>query len=145
MLIEVPYLVKSCGVAEGDWGCRMSKVPVAELASLLNDWNMEIKKDHADEAERLFAKAKQAVEEIDDADILMYYSLLEKRHHILMYNLRGQKGNVSTKSIEGHYGKKMMICLIALLIILIFMRVCMNSIRGIMRLHYRCIKVRKSS
>ncbi|CAM5417418.1 aspartate phosphatase [Bacillus safensis FO-36b] [Bacillus safensis subsp. safensis] len=84
----------------------MSKVPVAELASLLNDWNMEIKKDHADEAERLFAKAKQAVEEIDDADILIYYSLLEKRHHILMYNLRGQKGNVSTKSIEGHYGKK---------------------------------------
>lgn len=84
----------------------MSKVPVAELASLLNDWNMEIKKDHADEAERLFVKAKQAVEEIDDADILMYYSLLEKRHHILMYNLRGQKGNVSKKSIEGHYGKK---------------------------------------
>ncbi|MCM2988305.1 tetratricopeptide repeat protein [Bacillus safensis] len=84
----------------------MSKGPVAELASLLNDWNMEIKKDHADEAERLFAKAKQAVEEIDDADILIYYSLLEKRHHILMYNLRGQKGNVSKKSIEGHYGKK---------------------------------------
>lgn len=106
MLIEVPYLVNSCVLAEGDWGCRMSKVPVAELASLLNDWNMEIKKDHADEAERLFAKAKQAVEEIDDADILIYYSLLEKRHHILMYNLRGQKGNVSTKSIEGHYGKK---------------------------------------
>ncbi|MFB8734684.1 hypothetical protein ACEQPO_14595 [Bacillus sp. SL00103] len=47
-------------------GCRMSKIPVAELASLLNDWNMEIKKDHADEAERLFAKAKQAVEETDD-------------------------------------------------------------------------------
>ncbi|MCY9673638.1 tetratricopeptide repeat protein [Bacillus pumilus] len=84
----------------------MSKIPVAELASLLNDWNMEIKKDHADEAERLFAKAKQAVEEIDDADILMYYSLLEKRHHILMYNLRGQKGSVSTKSIEGLHGKK---------------------------------------
>ncbi|MGM0916970.1 tetratricopeptide repeat-containing protein [Bacillus sp. GBSW19] len=84
----------------------MSKIPVAELASLLNDWNMEIKKDHADEAERLFAKAKQAVEEIDDADILMYYSLLEKRHHILMYNLRGQKGSVSTRSIEGHHGKK---------------------------------------
>lgn len=106
MLIEVPYLVKSCDAAEGDWGCRMSKIPVAELASLLNDWNMEIKKDHADEAERLFAKAKQAVEEIDDADILMYYSLLEKRHHILMYNLRGQKGSVSTRSIEGHHGKK---------------------------------------
>lgn len=106
MLIEVPYLVKSCDAAEGDWGCRMSKIPVAELASLLNDWNMEIKKDHADEAERLFAKAKQAVEEIDDADILMYYSLLEKRHHILMYNLRGQKGSVSTKSMEGLHGKK---------------------------------------
>lgn len=106
MLIEVPYLVKSCVAAEGDWGCRMSKIPFAELASLLNDWNMEIKKDHADEAERLFAKAKQAVEEIDDADILMYYSLLEKRHHILMYNLRGQKGSVSTKSIESLHGKK---------------------------------------
>ncbi len=106
MLIEVPYLVKSCVAVVGDWGCRMSKIPVAELASLLNDWNMEIKKDHADEAERLFAKAKQAVEEIDDADILMYYSLLEKRHHILMYNLRGQKGSVSTKSIEGLHGKK---------------------------------------
>ncbi len=67
---------------------------------------MEIKKDHADEAERLFAKAKKAVEEIDDADILMYYSLLEKRHRILMYNLRGQKGDVSPKSIEGHYQNK---------------------------------------
>lgn len=97
MLIEVPYLVKSCVAAEGDWGCRMSKIPVAELASLLNDWNMEIKKDHADEAERLFAKAKQAVEEIDDADILMYYSLLEKRHHILMYNLRGQRAMFQPK------------------------------------------------
>lgn len=123
----------------------MSKIPVAELASLLNDWNMEIKKDHADEAERLFAKAKQAVEEIDDADILMYYSLLEKRHHILMYNLRGQKGSVSTKSIEGLHGKKRMTYLTALPTILIFMKVCMNSIKGITRLHCKCIKVLKSS
>ncbi|MFS0654853.1 tetratricopeptide repeat protein [Bacillus sp. 179-C3.3 HS] len=78
----------------------MSKVPLAELASLLNDWNMEIKKDRADEAERLFAEAKQAVETIEDPDILMYYSLLEKRHHILMYNVRGHKGAVSSSSIE---------------------------------------------
>lgn len=123
----------------------MSKIPVAELASLLNDWNMEIKKDHADEAERLFAKAKQAVEEIDDADILMYYSLLEKRHHILMYNLRGQKGSVSTKSIESLHGKKRRTYLTDLPTILIFMRVCMSNIKGTMRLHCKCIKVLKSS
>ncbi|MGE6632177.1 tetratricopeptide repeat protein [Bacillus sp. NPDC077027] len=78
----------------------MSTVPVAEVAALLNDWNMEIKKDNADEAERLFIKAARTVKEMNDPDILMYYSLLEKRHHILMYNLRGQKGDVTYESMK---------------------------------------------
>lgn len=62
-----------------------------------------------------------------------------------MYNLRGQKGNVSTKSIEGHYGNKDDDLSNRLAYYFDFYEGVYEQHQGIMRLHYRCIKVLKSS
>ncbi|MCY8989695.1 Rap family tetratricopeptide repeat protein [Bacillus atrophaeus] len=68
----------------------LNKIPSLEVANVLNDWYVAIRKLQVDKSIEFAEKAKAMTDEMEeDQELLIYYSLLEHRHKILLYDLRG--------------------------------------------------------
>lgn len=64
---------------------RMSKLASERVANILNDWYIAIKQQDAESAEKYFEEIKPLLDEMEeDQEVLMYYSLLEERHKMLL-------------------------------------------------------------
>ncbi|MDJ1630732.1 hypothetical protein QNN00_10400 [Bacillus velezensis] len=69
----------------------MSKLASECVANILNDWYIAIKQQDAESAERYFEEIKPLFDEMEeDQEVLMYYSLLEERHKMLLYQVKGR-------------------------------------------------------
>ncbi|MCY7758522.1 response regulator aspartate phosphatase RapG [Bacillus inaquosorum] len=69
----------------------MNKIAPAEIASMLNDWYLAIKKHEVEESSRLFEEVKPLLDDMEeDQEVLAYFSLLELRHKVLLHEARGQ-------------------------------------------------------
>ncbi|MBE7956578.1 MULTISPECIES: hypothetical protein [Bacillus] len=63
----------------------MSKLASERVANILNDWYIAIKQQDAESAEKYFEEIKPLLDEMEeDQEVLMYYSLLEERHKMLL-------------------------------------------------------------
>ncbi|WP_259377018.1 response regulator aspartate phosphatase [Bacillus velezensis] len=68
----------------------MSKLASECVANILNDWYIAIKQQDAESAEKYFEEVKPLFDEMEeDQEVLMYYSLLEERHKMLLYQVKG--------------------------------------------------------
>ncbi|ASB66535.1 MULTISPECIES: tetratricopeptide repeat protein [Bacillus amyloliquefaciens group] len=70
----------------------MSKLASECVANILNDWYIAIKQQDTESAERYFEKIKPLFDEMEeDQEVLMYYSLLEERHKMLLFQVKGEE------------------------------------------------------
>ncbi|MED1122466.1 Rap family tetratricopeptide repeat protein [Bacillus atrophaeus] len=70
----------------------MSKLASEYVANILNDWYIAIKQQDVETAEKYFEEIKPLFDEMEeDQEVLMYYSLLEERHKMLLYQTKGQQ------------------------------------------------------
>lgn len=73
----------------------MSKLASECVANILNDWYIAIKQQDTESAERYFEKIKPLFDEMEeDQEVLMYYSLLEERHKMLLFQVKGEESAV---------------------------------------------------
>ncbi|MEC1261631.1 tetratricopeptide repeat protein [Bacillus swezeyi] len=70
----------------------MNKIAAEEVANTLNSWYRAIRRNDAEQSIRLFEQVKPMLAEMEeDQEVLIYYSLLELRHKIMLYDTRGKK------------------------------------------------------
>ena len=70
----------------------MSKLASERVANILNDWYIAIKQQDSESAEKYFEEIKPLLDEMEeDQEVLMYYSLLEERHKMLLYQVKGEE------------------------------------------------------
>ncbi|MEN4815832.1 Rap family tetratricopeptide repeat protein [Bacillus velezensis] len=70
----------------------MSKLASERVANILNDWYIAIKQQDVESAKRYFEEIKPLFDEMEeDQEVLMYYSLLEERHKMLLYQTKGEQ------------------------------------------------------
>ncbi|MGX4765446.1 response regulator aspartate phosphatase [Bacillus mojavensis] len=68
----------------------MSKLASEYVANFLNEWYMAIKQQNVEAAEKYFKEVKSLFDDMEeDQEVLMYYSLLEERHKMMMYQVKG--------------------------------------------------------
>ncbi|MEC3637389.1 Rap family tetratricopeptide repeat protein [Bacillus halotolerans] len=68
----------------------MNKIAPAEIANMLNDWYLAIKKHEVEESARIFEEVKPLLDDMEeDQEVLAYFSLLELRHKVLLHEARG--------------------------------------------------------
>lgn len=68
----------------------MSKLASEYVANFLNEWYMAIKQQNVEAAEKYFKEVKFLFDDMEeDQEVLMYYSLLEERHKMMMYQVKG--------------------------------------------------------
>ncbi|MGG0364705.1 aspartate phosphatase, partial [Bacillus velezensis] len=84
----------------------MSKLASERVANILNDWYIAIKQQDAESAEKYFEEIKPLLDEMEeDQEVLMYYSLLEERHRMLLYQVRGKELPSHSYFNENHADK----------------------------------------
>ncbi|AIK47512.1 hypothetical protein [Bacillus atrophaeus] len=67
----------------------MSKLASEYVANILNEWYMVIKQQNVESAEKYFDDVKPLLDQMEeDQEVLMYYSLLEERHKMMLYQAR---------------------------------------------------------
>ncbi|MDE1376424.1 hypothetical protein [Bacillus licheniformis] len=70
----------------------MNKIAAEEVANMLNTWYRAIRRSDAEQSIRLFEQIKPLLADMEeDQEVLIYYSLLELRHKIMLYDSRGKK------------------------------------------------------
>ncbi|MCY8098598.1 aspartate phosphatase, partial [Bacillus atrophaeus] len=70
----------------------MSKLASECVANILNDWYIAIKQQDVETAEKYFEEIKPLFDDMEeDQEVLMYYSLLEERHKMLLYQVKGKE------------------------------------------------------
>ncbi|MFT0803568.1 Rap family tetratricopeptide repeat protein [Bacillus swezeyi] len=70
----------------------MNKIAAEEVANTLNSWYRAIRRNDTEQSIRLFEQVKPMLTEMEeDQEVLIYYSLLELRHKIMLYDTRGEK------------------------------------------------------
>ncbi|MFN2747022.1 MULTISPECIES: Rap family tetratricopeptide repeat protein [Bacillus] len=70
----------------------MNKIAAEEVANTLNSWYRAIRRNDTEQSIRLFEEIKPMLAEMaEDQEVLIYYSLLELRHKIMLYDTRGEK------------------------------------------------------
>nr|WGD84972.1 tetratricopeptide repeat protein [Bacillus subtilis] len=68
----------------------MSKLASEYVANFLNEWYMAIKQQNVEAAEKYFKEVKFLFDDMEEnKEVLMYYSLLEERHKMMMYQVKG--------------------------------------------------------
>lgn len=67
----------------------MSKVASEVVAGVLNEFHLAIKKHDTEQAKHLFDEAKSMFSEMEeDQNVLAYFSLLEERYRMMLYDAR---------------------------------------------------------
>ncbi|MEC3606532.1 Rap family tetratricopeptide repeat protein [Bacillus glycinifermentans] len=70
----------------------MNKIASEEVANTLNTWYRAIRRNDTEQSIRLFEEIGPLLAEMEeDQEVLIYYSLLELRHKIMLYDTRGKK------------------------------------------------------
>jgi response regulator aspartate phosphatase G/response regulator aspartate phosphatase K len=70
----------------------MNKIAAEEVANMLNTWYRAIRRSDAEQSIRLFEQIKPLLADMEeDQEVLIYFSLLELRHKIMLYDARGKK------------------------------------------------------
>ncbi|KAF1681291.1 Rap family tetratricopeptide repeat protein [Bacillus sp. SKDU12] len=70
----------------------MSKLASEYVANILNDWYMAIKQQNVGAAEKYFKESRALFDEMEeDQEVLMYYSLLEERHKMMLHQDKGKE------------------------------------------------------
>ncbi|PRS11522.1 aspartate phosphatase [Bacillus paralicheniformis] len=70
----------------------MSKVASEVVAGVLNEFHLAIKKHDIEQAKHLFDEAKSMFSEMEeDQNVLAYFSLLEERYRMMLYDARGER------------------------------------------------------
>ncbi|MGV4321243.1 response regulator aspartate phosphatase [Bacillus mojavensis] len=70
----------------------MNKVASEVIANLLNEFHIAIKKNDADLATELFERCKLSFDNMEeDQNVLVYFSLLEERYRMMMYDTKGEE------------------------------------------------------
>lgn len=70
----------------------MNKIAAEEVANILNTWYRAIRRNDAEQSIRIFEEVKPMLAEMEeDQEVLIYYSLLELRHKIMLYDTRVKK------------------------------------------------------
>ncbi|MCY7836805.1 Rap family tetratricopeptide repeat protein [Bacillus haynesii] len=70
----------------------MNKIAAEEVANMLNTWYRAIRKSDTEQSIRLFEQIKPLLADMEeDQEVLIYYSLLELRHKIMLYDARGKR------------------------------------------------------
>ncbi|XSC72567.1 hypothetical protein P5609_004255 [Bacillus licheniformis] len=70
----------------------MSKVASEVVAGVLNEFHLAIKKHDTEQAKHLFDEAKSMFSEMEeDQNVLAYFSLLEERYRMMLYDARGER------------------------------------------------------
>lgn len=68
----------------------MSKVASEVVGGVLNELHLAIKKHDIEKAESLFEQAKATFDEMEEnQDVLIYFSLLEERYRMMLFDARG--------------------------------------------------------
>ncbi len=70
----------------------MSKLASEYVANILNEWYMAIKQQNVEVAEKYFKESRALFDEMEeDQEVLMYYSLLEERHKMMLHQDKGKE------------------------------------------------------
>lgn len=70
----------------------MSKVASEVVAGVLNEFHLAIKKHDIEQAKHLFEEAKSMFSGMEeDQNVLAYFSLLEERYRMMLYDARGER------------------------------------------------------
>ncbi|KAA6450238.1 Rap family tetratricopeptide repeat protein [Bacillus atrophaeus] len=84
----------------------MSKLASECVANILNDWYIAIKQQDVETAEKYFEEIKPLFDHMEeDQEVLMYYSLLEERHKMLLYQVKGKELPPHSYFNENHADK----------------------------------------
>ncbi|MED1018320.1 Rap family tetratricopeptide repeat protein [Bacillus atrophaeus] len=70
----------------------MSKVASEVVGGVLNELHLAIKKHDIEKAKSLFEQAKATFDEMEEnQDVLIYFSLLEERYRMMLFDARGKR------------------------------------------------------
>ncbi|MEC3608644.1 aspartate phosphatase [Bacillus glycinifermentans] len=70
----------------------MSKVASEVVGGVLNEFHLAIKKHDIEQAKIFFEKAKSMFAEMEEnQNVLVYFSLLEERYRMMLYDARGER------------------------------------------------------
>ncbi|UOY88121.1 hypothetical protein [Bacillus glycinifermentans] len=70
----------------------MNKVASEVVAGVLNEFHLAIKKHDIEQAKTFFERAKSLFTEMEEnQNVLAYFSLLEERYRMMLYDARGER------------------------------------------------------
>ncbi|MEC1233311.1 response regulator aspartate phosphatase, partial [Bacillus paralicheniformis] len=83
------------------------KIPSENVAVKLNEWYSMIRKNQVTDAEFIKSEIKHELEQMEeDQNVLLYYSLLEFRHNLMLKDLKPNKAADISESLSKIEAKK---------------------------------------
>lgn len=76
----------------------MAIISAEQVGNRLNDWRIAIRKHDVHSANAMYTELKQLLQEMEEnQEVLTYYSLLEGKYKLMLYERRGKKLNEQTE------------------------------------------------
>ncbi|MEZ7511932.1 response regulator aspartate phosphatase [Bacillus pumilus] len=76
----------------------MAIISAEQVGNRLNDWRIAIRKHDVQSANAMYTELKQLLQEMEEnQEVLTYYSLLEGKYKLMIYERRGKKLNEQTE------------------------------------------------
>ncbi|MER3123828.1 Rap family tetratricopeptide repeat protein [Bacillus pumilus] len=76
----------------------MAIISAEQVGNRLNDWRIAIRKHDVHSANAMYKELKQLLQEMEEnQEVLTYYSLLEGKYKLMLYERRGKKLNEQTE------------------------------------------------